>query len=82
MHVIYINENTYTNNCSFLCHRGLPIGLAADKSTRINAIGDALSSCGCDIICLQEVWSREDYGTLKDRLKQSHPFYHFFYRLI
>lgn len=58
---------------------GLPFGISADKSRRIEAIGRAIASSNYDVICLQELWMKTDFNTIKSYVKHSHPYHHYFY---
>ncbi|XP_069678319.1 putative neutral sphingomyelinase isoform X2 [Periplaneta americana] len=45
----------------------------------MNAIAEELALGKYDIVCLQEVWSENDYLNIKKKTSQSLPFSHYFY---
>ncbi|XP_069678320.1 putative neutral sphingomyelinase isoform X3 [Periplaneta americana] len=65
--------NVFTLNCW-----GIP-GISKDRQARMNAIAEELALGKYDIVCLQEVWSENDYLNIKKKTSQSLPFSHYFY---
>lgn len=61
------------------CYRGIP-GISRDRKERFEAIGKYLAESVHNIVCLQEVWSENDYLQLKETLKEKLPYSHYFYR--
>lgn len=57
---------------------GIPY-ISKDRDVRINAIGDQLATGKYDMVSLQEVWSENDYQTLKKQTELVLPFAHYFY---
>ncbi|XP_049888179.1 putative neutral sphingomyelinase [Pectinophora gossypiella] len=65
--------NIFTLNCW-----GIPV-VSKNRKERITAIVDYLLQSPHNIVCLQEVWSEKDYLYLKDKLKSTLPYSHYFY---
>ncbi|XP_045520388.1 putative neutral sphingomyelinase isoform X2 [Pieris brassicae] len=65
--------NLFTLNCW-----GIPI-VSKNRKERIEAITKYLLSGDQDIVCLQEVWSENDYLYLKENLSSVLPYSHYFY---
>lgn len=61
--------------------RGIPL-VSQDRAVRIDAISSVLSSGKYDLVSLQEVWSEENYHTIRDKVKAVLPYSHYFYRYI
>lgn len=59
--------------------RGIPL-VSQDRNVRIDAISCVLSSGKYDLVSLQEVWSEDNYQTIRDKVKAVLPFSHYFYR--
>ncbi|KAL6258621.1 hypothetical protein P5V15_010574 [Pogonomyrmex californicus] len=68
-----ISINILTLNCW-----GIPY-VSKDRSTRMSAIADKCASREYDIICLQEVWSVDDFNMIKARAQEVLPYSHYFY---
>ncbi|KDR07562.1 hypothetical protein L798_02952, partial [Zootermopsis nevadensis] len=67
-----------SSNCLFLLNRGIP-GISKNRKTRMNAIAKELSLGKYDIVCLQEVWSDNDYIHIKKLAHRVLPYSHYFY---
>jgi sphingomyelin phosphodiesterase 2 len=65
----------------FLLNRGIP-GISKDRKTRMNAIAEELALGKYDIVCLQEVWSDNDYIHIKRLAHSVLPYSHHFYRYL
>ncbi|XP_068774084.1 sphingomyelin phosphodiesterase 2 isoform X2 [Struthio camelus] len=52
--------------------------LSKRRQERVQLIGDTLCQEGFDLVLLQEVWSEQDYGVLKEKLGGCYPFSHYF----
>ncbi|CAF4854700.1 unnamed protein product [Pieris macdunnoughi] len=65
--------NLFTLNCW-----GIPI-VSKNRKERIEAIAKYLLSGDQDIVCLQEVWSENDYLYLKENISSVLPYSHYFY---
>jgi len=48
----------------------------------MNAIAEELALGKYDIVCLQEVWSENDYNHIKKLTHKVLPYSHYFYRYI
>ncbi|XP_055917576.1 putative neutral sphingomyelinase [Eupeodes corollae] len=57
---------------------GIPY-ISDDRETRINSISSELATGKYDIVSLQEVWSQNDYNSIKQNLETVLPFSHYFY---
>lgn len=57
---------------------GIPL-ISAHRNDRIEAIGCMLASGDYDLVSLQEVWSQDNYKTLKEKVKDKLPYTHYFY---
>ncbi|XP_013185710.2 putative neutral sphingomyelinase [Amyelois transitella] len=67
------NLNIFTLNCW-----GIPF-VSKNRKERIEAITKYLLSSSHNIVCLQEVWSEQDYLFIKENLKLKLPYSHYFY---
>lgn len=65
----------------FLILRGIPL-VSKDRKCRMQAIAETLALSQYDVVCLQEVWTDEDFVLIKDKVQGSLPFSHYFYRLV
>lgn len=63
----------------FLCFRGIPF-VSKDRTARMKAIAEELASGKYDIVCLQEVWTVSDFNLIRDGVKSSLPYSHYFHR--
>lgn len=61
-----------------LC-RGIPF-ISKDREARMNAIADELASGTYDIVCLQEVWSIDDFKLISTKTERRLPYSHYFFR--
>ncbi|CAL7945150.1 unnamed protein product [Xylocopa violacea] len=68
-----ITINILTLNCW-----GIPY-VSKDKNARIRAIAEKFATENYDIICLQEVWSVNDFKIIKARTQEQLPYSHYFY---
>nr|XP_033321070.1 putative neutral sphingomyelinase isoform X1 [Megalopta genalis] len=59
---------------------GIPY-ISKDRTSRMEAIADKLASEDYGIICLQEVWSPNDFKMIKAKTQEQLPYSHYFYRL-
>ncbi|XP_063823205.1 putative neutral sphingomyelinase [Ostrinia nubilalis] len=67
------NLNIFTLNCW-----GIPI-VSKNRKERIHAIAKYLMESSHTLVCLQEVWSENDYLFIKDSLKEVLPYSYYFY---
>ncbi|XP_026765111.2 putative neutral sphingomyelinase [Galleria mellonella] len=65
--------NIFTLNCW-----GIPV-VSKNRKERMEAISKYLQTSSHNIVCLQEVWSENDYLFFKDSLKIVLPYSHYFY---
>jgi sphingomyelin phosphodiesterase 2 len=63
----------------FHIFRGIPY-VSKDRNIRISAIADECANREYDIICLQEVWSVDDFKAIKAKTLKVLPYSHYFYR--
>lgn len=63
----------FTLNCW-----GIPC-VSKDRKPRMRAIAEALAARTYDIVCLQEVWSEDDFNLIKDATLTVLPHSHYFY---
>lgn len=49
------------------------------REIRLRALGDALSTCDYDLICLQEVWVYRDFQYIQTKVRESLPYSHFYF---
>ncbi|XP_053599565.1 putative neutral sphingomyelinase [Plodia interpunctella] len=63
----------FTLNCW-----GIPV-VSKNRKERMEAISKYLLSGAHNIVCLQEVWSENDYLFIKENLKNELPYSHYFY---
>lgn len=59
--------------------RGIPF-VSKDRTARMKAIAEELASGKYDIVCLQEVWTVSDFNLIRDGVKSSLPYSHYFHR--
>ncbi|XP_015596804.1 putative neutral sphingomyelinase [Cephus cinctus] len=57
---------------------GIPY-ISKNRSARMNAIAEKLADGEYDIVCLQEVWSVDDFKMLKAKAQECLPYSHYFY---
>lgn len=48
----------------------------------MKAIAEELASGKYDIVCLQEVWTVNDFNLIRDGVKSSLPYSHYFHRYV
>lgn len=65
--------NIFTLNCW-----GIPI-VSKNRKERMEAISTYLQESCHTVVCLQEVWSEDDYLFIKEKLKRNLPYSHYFY---
>lgn len=65
--------NVFTLNCW-----GIP-AISRNRKIRMNAIAEELALGKYDIVCLQEVWSENDYIDIKKMTYKVLPYSHYFY---
>ncbi|CAG9792137.1 unnamed protein product [Diatraea saccharalis] len=65
--------NIFTLNCW-----GIPI-ISKNRKERIIALTKYLNSSQHTIVCLQEIWSENDYLYLKEHLRNNLPYSYYFY---
>jgi len=53
--------------------------MAKYRGIRLRALGDALSACDYDLICLQEVWVYGDFQYIQRKVRDSLPYSHFYF---
>ncbi|XP_073966566.1 neutral sphingomyelinase [Choristoneura fumiferana] len=68
-----ITLNVFSLNCW-----GIPI-ISKDRKERIAAIAAYLQQSSHGLVCLQEIWSEDDYIFLKEKLSLKLPYSHYFY---
>ncbi|XP_020293777.1 putative neutral sphingomyelinase isoform X2 [Pseudomyrmex gracilis] len=68
-----ISMNILTLNCW-----GIPY-VSKNKTARMHAIADKCASSDYDIICLQEVWSFDDFNMIKAKVQEVLPYFHYFF---
>lgn len=59
--------------------RGIPY-VSPNRSARMTAIADKFVTENYDIICLQEIWSINDFKMIKAKTQEQLPYSHYFYR--
>lgn len=59
--------------------RGI-VGISKDRVERMRAIAETLASGRFDVVCLQELWSEDDYNDITQRVDNILPYTHYFYR--
>lgn len=67
------NVNILTLNCW-----GIP-KVSKDHNQRIQAIAEEIASSKYDVVCLQEVWTDNDYEQIKTIVAETMPYSHYFY---
>lgn len=60
-------------------YRGIPY-VSKNKRARMEAIAEKFITENYDIICLQEVWSIDDFKMIKAKTQEHLPYSHYFYR--
>ncbi|XP_016905818.1 putative neutral sphingomyelinase isoform X2 [Apis cerana] len=65
--------NILTLNCW-----GIPY-VSPNRSARMTAIADKFATENYDIICLQEIWSINDFKMIKAKTQEQLPYSHYFY---
>ncbi|XP_043255982.1 putative neutral sphingomyelinase [Colletes gigas] len=68
-----VSINVLTLNCW-----GIPY-VSKDRKARIEAIAEKFTVENYDIICLQEVWSVEDFKMIKTKIQEQLPYSHYFH---
>ncbi|XP_006613818.1 putative neutral sphingomyelinase [Apis dorsata] len=68
-----ISINILTLNCW-----GIPY-VSPNRSARMTAIADKFATENYDIICLQEIWSINDFKMIKAKTQEQLPYSHYFY---
>ncbi|KAK0183466.1 hypothetical protein PV327_001504 [Microctonus hyperodae] len=68
-----INLKVITLNCW-----GIPY-VSKNRSQRMYAIAEELSSSDFDVVCLQEVWSTDDFTYIKKTCQENLPHSHYFH---
>ncbi|GAB1864971.1 sphingomyelin phosphodiesterase [Camponotus japonicus] len=68
-----VSASILTLNCW-----GIPY-VSKNRITRMSAIAEKCASREYDIICLQEVWSVEDFKVIKAKVQEILPHSHYFY---
>ncbi|KAI8440435.1 hypothetical protein MSG28_001743 [Choristoneura fumiferana] len=75
----HLKIQTRTFPCPYdKCERGIPI-ISKDRKERIAAIAAYLQQSSHGLVCLQEIWSEDDYIFLKEKLSLKLPYSHYFY---
>lgn len=59
--------------------RGIPY-VSPNRNARMTAIADKFATENYDIICLQEIWSINDFKMIKAKTQEQLPYSHYFYR--
>ncbi|XP_020706292.1 putative neutral sphingomyelinase isoform X2 [Athalia rosae] len=57
---------------------GIPL-VSKDRSVRMGAIADKLLTGDYDVICLQEIWSINDFKMIRAKVREQLPYSHYFY---
>lgn len=65
--------------CLVTFSRGIP-KVSKDHNQRIQAIAEEIASSKYDVVCLQEVWTDNDYEQIKTIVAEIMPYSHYFYR--
>ncbi|OAD62358.1 Putative neutral sphingomyelinase [Eufriesea mexicana] len=68
-----VSINILTLNCW-----GIPY-ISQNRSARMTAIAEKLATENYDIICLQEVWSINDFKMIRAKTQEQLPYSHYFY---
>ncbi|XP_050502988.1 putative neutral sphingomyelinase [Diabrotica virgifera virgifera] len=53
--------------------------LSKNRKRRLKAIAEHISNSHYDVVCLQEIWSDQDYYSIKDEVAGVLPYSHYFY---
>lgn len=69
----------FLNSLPIFLNRGIPY-VSKNRLTRMNAIADKLKEEDYDIVCLQEIWSINDFKMIKAKTYDKLPYTHYFYR--
>ncbi|KAF5272563.1 hypothetical protein FQR65_LT04902 [Abscondita terminalis] len=68
-----IEFKIFTLNCW-----GIPV-VSKDIKPRMQSIAEHLVATSYDMVCLQEVWTESDYNLVRDKVRGSYPYSHYFY---
>ncbi|XP_003693892.1 putative neutral sphingomyelinase [Apis florea] len=68
-----VSINILTLNCW-----GIPY-VSPNRNARMTAIADKFATENYDIICLQEIWSINDFKMIKAKTQEQLPYSHYFY---
>ncbi|XP_003705882.1 neutral sphingomyelinase isoform X1 [Megachile rotundata] len=68
-----VSINVLTLNCW-----GIPY-VSKNRSARMTAIAEKFATENYDVICLQEVWSIDDFKMMKAKTQEQLPYSHYFY---
>nr|XP_034195527.1 putative neutral sphingomyelinase [Osmia lignaria] len=68
-----VSINVLTLNCW-----GIPY-VAKDRKARMAAIAEKFATENYDVICLQEVWSSDDFKMMKAKTQERLPYSHYFH---
>nr|QQM99883.1 neutral sphingomyelinase [Nephotettix cincticeps] len=55
------------------------VGISKDRVERIRAIAEVLATGRYDFVCLQELWSEDDYNDITQQVEKVLPYTHYFY---
>ena len=64
-----------------LYSRGIP-HVSKNRSARMEAIADALITGAFDVVCLQEIWSVQDFKMIVNKTQRKLPYSHYFFRYV
>ena len=53
--------------------------MAKHREVRLRALGDALSTCEYDLICLQEIWVQGDFQYVQAKVRHILPYSHYYF---
>ena len=67
------------SNMLFFYFRGIPY-VSKNRVNRMNAIADKIISEDYDIVCLQEIWSCNDFRLIRGKIQEKLPHSHYFFR--
>lgn len=59
--------------------RGIPY-VSKNRIERMNAIANRLNDENYDIVCLQEIWSINDFRLIRSKTQDKLPYSHYFFR--
>lgn len=76
-----VEGNNFECKCKreLIISRGIPY-VSKDRLARMNAIAEAFADGSYDIVCLQEVWSINDFRNIVTKAQKKLPFSHYFFR--